>query len=426
MAIVYPIGGGGNLTGSDDCTATKAEVLKGYYAITEDSDDEAVQGTLELTGNAEDRYVYSGKTYYSNDAKVKHTGTFRVDSVVNFNKPSVNGATVVFTWQNPTTSPYGGVIIRVKEGGYPTSVSDGIEAYRGTGSNKEHGQLSNTTWYAPKNNVTYYARIWVYCNTSEGMIYSSSYKEQTFAISRLQGQQVIKSSGTFTVPHGVNEIQVFVVGGGGGGASSGGSSGAFGGGSGRVATGTFNVIPNQKIPCTIGAGGNGGRWGNNGGKGGTTTFGSFISALGGNVGTDNGLHQGYGGSGGGSGGTSRDYSQGARGGSNGSGGYGSNNRELNNSQKVTTRAFGESQGTLYAGGGGGGGSSYGGSNSGGGGGSGGGGYGGDGDSKSYGGTGGGNGTANTGSGGGGAGSNAEVNSQGGGVGGSGLIIVRWS
>lgn len=58
----------------EDVTATPADVLKGKTAYVKDQDD-PVAGTLELTGNATDSYVYPGKTYYSTDPKVKLTGT---------------------------------------------------------------------------------------------------------------------------------------------------------------------------------------------------------------------------------------------------------------------------------------------------------------------------------------------------------------
>lgn len=70
---VIMAGGGG--TGSDECTAARADVLKGKTAVTSDSNDEAVSGTLELTGDAADSHVLSGKTYYNTDAKAKRTGT---------------------------------------------------------------------------------------------------------------------------------------------------------------------------------------------------------------------------------------------------------------------------------------------------------------------------------------------------------------
>src|SRR5579859_1695498 len=64
--------------------------------------------------------------------------------------------------------------------------------------------------------------------------------------------QTFQSSGTFTVPAGITQIRVRVVGGGGGGASTG---SARGGGGGEYAHGTFNVSSGSPYTVTIGAGG---------------------------------------------------------------------------------------------------------------------------------------------------------------------------
>lgn len=65
------------------------------------------------------------------------------------------------------------------------------------------------------------------------------------------GSTTFNSSGFFTVPQGVTELRVLVVGGGGGGAN--GHQG--GGGSGYVRTGVIQVTPGQQIPVAVGAGG---------------------------------------------------------------------------------------------------------------------------------------------------------------------------
>ena len=75
MARFYPVGGSGGVSGSDDCTGTAAELLKGYTGILKGSDDEPVQGSLELTGNAQAAHVLNGETFYTNNAKSKQTGT---------------------------------------------------------------------------------------------------------------------------------------------------------------------------------------------------------------------------------------------------------------------------------------------------------------------------------------------------------------
>ena len=48
MGNILMTGSGGGGAGRDDCTATAAELLKGYTDILKGSDDEPVQGILEL------------------------------------------------------------------------------------------------------------------------------------------------------------------------------------------------------------------------------------------------------------------------------------------------------------------------------------------------------------------------------------------
>lgn len=92
---------------------------------------------------------------------------------------------------------------------------------------------------------------------------------------------------TFTVPTGVNAVDLFLVAGGGGFNVAAGLGGAAGG---QVIKKRVAVTPGATISGTIGAGG-----ANNGGKGGDSTFGA-ITAKGGN---GNNTTNGYGGPGGG-------------------------------------------------------------------------------------------------------------------------------
>lgn len=63
MATCILARGGGNGVGSDDCTATSAQVLKGYFAITQDSDDEIKEGTIpRITSKATTAYTTSNET----------------------------------------------------------------------------------------------------------------------------------------------------------------------------------------------------------------------------------------------------------------------------------------------------------------------------------------------------------------------------
>ena len=75
MAKAVIMGGGGGGISSDELTAARGDVLKGKTAVTSDSSDEPVEGTLELTGDAADSHVLSGKTYYNKDPKTRRAGT---------------------------------------------------------------------------------------------------------------------------------------------------------------------------------------------------------------------------------------------------------------------------------------------------------------------------------------------------------------
>ena len=217
-------------------------------------------------------------------------------------------------------------------------------------------------------------------------------------------------------------MDVFCVGGGASG-GSGVSSSTYatrGGSSGRTATVKgINVNPGQQFPVTIGAGGQGDRTLVYSGN--TTSFGNnLVVAAGGErygIGTG-----GNGGSGEGVGYNFNhdsgryDYHS-SKGGSDGSDGetaWMSSGEPVygGTGQHFTTRAFGESWNTLYAGGGGGGGEGAAGGAGGGG-------------------TGGGygvaptNGIPNTGGGGGGGTRKGWYSINSGGSGGSGICIVRW-
>jgi len=89
-----------------------------------------------------------------------------------------------------------------------------------------------------------------------------------------QDSLVFTTSGEFTVPMGVSEIVIEVVGAGGNGWNNGGG----GGGGGGYAKGSYFVAPQSVLPVTVGIGGGGV-------AGGTTSVGSLISATGGSDGT---------------------------------------------------------------------------------------------------------------------------------------------
>lgn len=465
--VIISFGGGGGTT-SDELTATRDDVIAGKTAVTSDSDDEAATGTMPDNGavnkalkaggsytipkgyhngkgkvtadslasqtggaTAVDNRVVAGHTYWKDG--VLRTGNLVINSVVSFSVAAYSVSQVTATWQWPWAGPYSGVAIQYKEGGYPTSIWDGVRGYTGTGNNAALGGWSSVIIGGLVPGRTYYFRIWVYCSTSDGDMVSSGYRDAICAATA-NGQQTLISSGIWTVPSGVRSIQAFLVGGGGGGTSGDGEespviSGHGGGGGYTLTTPWIAVTPGQQIAYSIGGGGAGGAGEdpdsgrptfNVGGAGGNTVFGSY---------TANGApksnylyHGGNGGSGGGGGQRGWDSSFWAgAGGSNGSNGGSSSGASSTSSggsgQGTTTKPFGDVNGTPY-GPGGGGGSNNSGGNPGAGGHLGG---GAGGNRRNA----GGNGTPNTGGGGGGGSMGMYSVSYWGGAGGSGLIIVRW-
>lgn len=126
--------------------------------------------------------------------------------------------------------------------------------------------------------------------------------------------EIFTSSGIWTCPAGVKSVHVQVFGGGGAGGSCSDGGGGGGGGGGHMKSQTLSVVPGTTYQITIGAGAT-----SVGGNGGATSFGTLLSANGGNGGKYNG--GGNGGSGGGGpGGNGGDGGTGSYGGSGGKGG----------------------------------------------------------------------------------------------------------
>lgn len=99
--------------------------------------------------------------------------------------------------------------------------------------------------------------------------------------------EVFTADGTFTVPAGVTQVLVTVIGGGGagGGVASGAGRAGAGGGSGAVAHGAHTVTPAAAIAVTVGAGGTAET--STGNPGGNSTFGSVVTSAGGAGGPGN-------------------------------------------------------------------------------------------------------------------------------------------
>lgn len=324
--------------------------------------------------------ILSGKTAWVKGSKI--TGNVAVQSILSFSAAPYGAKQVTFTWKNPAKGPFSGVIIVYKTGSYPSSITDGTRIYKGAGNNSSANGTSSATCTMPSENTTYYFRAYSYAikNNAE-WIHGTTY---TATATTARSQYTFTASGTFTVPTGVSKIDIFCVGGGGGGGGGLASNSLAawgaggGGGGGYTATKTnISVTAGSKYSVTIGAGGSGCAGSDSytsvvtAGDGGVSSVGSLISANGGKGGRSGrysggrgyGGWGGNGGSGGGAGsGTFRwteseeKYYSGRPGGSNGANGpegfdKGSGVSDGGTGQQSTTRAFGSSSGTLYAGGG---------------------------------------------------------------------------
>jgi hypothetical protein len=167
---------GGSGTGSDDCTAKRNQVLAGVTAVTSDSDDEALTGTMPERGKlsrtlsagesvtlsegyyaggtvsarslasqtggatAEDRYVKKGLTYWKDG--VLHTGTMETQSAISFSAAARSHDTIRISWKNPAKGPWQGIIVRMSTSGTP-GTSGGSEVYRGAGNNPNQASGDN-------------------------------------------------------------------------------------------------------------------------------------------------------------------------------------------------------------------------------------------------------------------------------------------
>ena len=365
----------------------------------------------QTSATATENKILSGYTGWVNGSKI--TGNITNRYIQSFSAEAYSSTTIIFTWKNPTTGPYSGIIIVGKTGSYPTNINDGNRYYKGAGTNVNAGGMSSATVTAFYQSTTYYFRAFSYVTKDNSeWIHANTYT--AFATTTSAGSVTFTSSGIFSVPNGVRNVTVFCVGGGGSGGASYAPSSydhcASGGGGGYTATLTIGVTPYTNIAVIIGSGGEGAL--TSGGvynNGGATSFGSVLTAKGGYYGTSAytthrtptgsetpaqlesaSYKYSDGGSGGGGGGVTEPDTRdglyavpwGANGGANGGNGgmsylyniiylytehddgenydyygYGNeiryNGQEGGRGQGHTTRAFGESNGTLYSGGGGG-------------------------------------------------------------------------
>lgn len=330
MATFYPVGGGAPGIDPSVLTATAGDVVAGMVAGVKDNYN-PVTGTLTLTGNAQQNHVLSGETYYTTNPKSKITGTMTVQSILSFSCAPSSASQIIFTWQNPSSGPFSGVIIIGKTGGYPANISDGTRYYKGFGNNSGSLGTSSAIVGGFSLNVTYYFRAFSYCTVNNEEWVTGTTRIANTIIRQLS--QTFTYSQNWTVPNGVSKVDVFLVGGG--------SASQYNRGGGAGETNTWigvDVSPSQNISIIIGAGGTNYGNGNNSYFGGLSARGGvgvFYGA--GNSGDSyNSSYQGRGGDGGTNGASGENWIDGG---------------DWDTRQGRTTRAFGEPTGTLYAGGG---------------------------------------------------------------------------
>ena len=314
--------GGGGVT-SEDVTITRAHVLKGEKTVTRDSNDEVVEG--EMT----------------------------VNSLLSFSVAAYSGRRIIANWTNPNQAagrPYSGVIIRYDTGGYP-GTTGGVQIYKGAGNNHSAGAVSQAFLDLPNLNARYFLSCTPYVTTSFGELLGNPINAEVTTGGGIS--RTFTYTQNFTIPDGYTRADIFCVGGGGNGgnvkrdtSSTNPYEGGSGGGGGYTTTViNVSVTPGSTHLVTIG------------GPSGASSFGALCSAAGGQTPVAQGT-TGFGtGGNGGSGGMSTwshsgSHSDGGNGGSDGGNGGNSRLSTGGTGQGRTTRAFGNSGGTLYSGGGG--------------------------------------------------------------------------
>lgn len=95
MGRIWLPGGGGGGASSDDCTLMRAAVPAGMKAVTADSDDEAMEGTLNPDTTLAASQALSGQTYLKWNPQTKlfekNTGSMPNKGAVNYSLP-INGS----------------------------------------------------------------------------------------------------------------------------------------------------------------------------------------------------------------------------------------------------------------------------------------------------------------------------------------------
>lgn len=162
MATIPISFAGGGASGSDDVTASSAQVLKGYTAITSDSDDEPKEGTIPSKSaqtyyaSTADQIILSGQ-YLSGNQTIKAVsqsnliaGNIRAGSTISVSNGNGNLWSVAGTYSTPTAGRPG-ISSGAVRSGYSGFVNGGGEI---VGSIPDQGGgtiYANTSWQTAAN-----------------------------------------------------------------------------------------------------------------------------------------------------------------------------------------------------------------------------------------------------------------------------------
>lgn len=224
---------------------TAAKIAKGktYFGIA---------GTYTSDATASSSDIKKGKTAFVNGVLV--IGTLIAQSPSNVSTQTNGPTSITLSWYNPSVGPFAGVQIRMSTSGYPGKTGGSV-VYTGVGSNTAKNGKSSVAITGLSGNTQYYFTVYGQCgtlDTSEGYLNISA----KTALSR--GSQTFLTSGIFTVPDYVYEIEACIVGAGGGTGrreptAQTSQTWAIGGGGGMVKNIKINVTPGQQIPIVVGA-----------------------------------------------------------------------------------------------------------------------------------------------------------------------------
>lgn len=158
------------------CNVTNAHILSGYKGYGKNG--ELYTGSIASLAGGTYGASQSQKTisckgkYMTSDIVISATN---VQSIISFSFASRNYATANFKWQNPSTGPFYGIVVRGKQGGYPTSATDSSSSliYSGYGTN---ANASGTSYSGYKNvgTGTWYFSAYSYYILDGKNIYSSA------------------------------------------------------------------------------------------------------------------------------------------------------------------------------------------------------------------------------------------------------------